>query len=130
MTAPEGLTAASEALIADYHGRMHEDDCECDAAFIRDPLRAIEAAAVARHVRETGCDGLREAAIEAADWLELRPDYTEGDAATASRLRAALAPTVAASEEEPWKHYGVQSGCTHECHYTGWNTSGECCAES
>lgn len=32
-----------------------------------------------------------EAALrEAAAWLESRPDYTEGDAATASRLRNAL----------------------------------------
>jgi hypothetical protein len=33
---------------------------------------------------------LRAAAEEATAWLESRPDWTEGDAATASRLRAAL----------------------------------------
>jgi len=39
------LTAEREALIAEYHERMHEDGCGCDAAFIRGPLRAIESAA-------------------------------------------------------------------------------------
>lgn len=33
---------------------------------------------------------LQEAAAEAVEWLESRPDFTEGDAATASRLRSVL----------------------------------------
>lgn len=36
---------------------------------------------------------LREALSECADWLETRPDATEGDAATASRARAKLKET-------------------------------------
>jgi chromosome segregation ATPase len=35
-------------------------------------------------------DRLRRVLGECIDWLESRPDYTEGDAATASRARAAL----------------------------------------
>lgn len=33
-----------------------------------------------------------DAMTEAAEWLESRPDRTEGDAATASRLRSLLPP--------------------------------------
>jgi hypothetical protein len=35
-------------------------------------------------------DALREALEECVDWLESRPDFTEGDAVTASRARVAL----------------------------------------
>ena len=42
---------------------------------------------------------LREALTEAAEWLETRPDYTEGDAATASSCRAAL--TLRGKEAQP-----------------------------
>ena len=36
-------------------------------------------------------EDLIDALQEAAEWLERRPDMTEGDAATSSRIRAALA---------------------------------------
>lgn len=95
MTTPDGLTAESEALIADYHGRMHEVDCECDAAFIRDPLRAIEAAAVARHVRETDCEGLREAVGRLVKHYPRR-DYGPADEALADVLAALASPATEA----------------------------------
>ena len=36
-------------------------------------------------------DNVADALVECAEWLESRPDYTDGDAATSSRARGALA---------------------------------------
>mgnify|MGYP001585793972 CR=1 FL=1 len=40
----------------------------------------------------------REALSEAAEWLESRPDYTEGDAATSSSIRQTLAEVFGTEE--------------------------------
>lgn len=59
MTTPEGpgLTEESEALAR----WLQTEDNDFSWEKLSDRLAAIEAAAVARHVRETGCDRLREA---------------------------------------------------------------------
>jgi hypothetical protein len=55
-------------------------------------ILAIEAEARAAALAE------REALLrEAAEWLESRPDMTEGDAAVSSSIRAALAETLEAA---------------------------------
>ncbi len=59
------LTPESEALNADYR---ESNDCgsACPEHDLSERLAAIEAAAVARHVRETGCEGLDVARVEQA----------------------------------------------------------------
>lgn len=60
----------------------------------RDALLAAPAA--------TPTDAIRSVLAECADWLESRPDYTEGDAATASRAREALAATPPVGPALEW----------------------------
>ena len=104
MTTPDGLTAESEALV-NWALDVFYEDRPFVSEQLGDMLRAIEAAAVARHVRETGCDGLREA----LEWVEFalgwavfreepRIDNSNEMRDIRARIRAALAPTVAASE--------------------------------
>ena len=95
-----GLTAEAEALVADYHGRMHEDGCECDAAFIRDPLRRIEAAAA------------REAL--AGEAIALLCDMGLGlDMGTSAPVSGALRDALAARYEETERN-GIGKGMTVE----------------
>ena len=42
------LTPESEKFLERLHERMHDEECDCVATFIRAPLAAIEAAAAAR----------------------------------------------------------------------------------
>lgn len=77
MTTPDGLTAESEALLRDIlrhvvvHGpggvTVHDGD-------LRDALAAIEAAALARHVRETGCEVVAD-----TDLLSMAASMVRGD---------------------------------------------------
>lgn len=62
---------------------VEERERNTDLAFERDALAAQNAR-------------LREALAECAEWLESRPDYTEGDAATSSMARGLLAETPGA----------------------------------
>lgn len=102
MTTPDGLTAESEALV-NWALDVFYEDRPFVSEQLGDMLRAIEAAAVARHVRDTGCDEAvadRDAARHSLGslitWLsEYHPGYiTEYDRFRAKR--AALAPTLAA----------------------------------
>lgn len=98
VAARRGAPWASEALIneigyiADHDGRLiGRDD-------LMDRLVLIEAAAVTRHVRETGCEGLRGALSEA---LAIWNPTTREDTRHWMRLSAVLDPAApAASPEE------------------------------
>lgn len=113
MSGREELTAESEALHLDWHAgnvaRCKGADCPGLAH-----CRAIEAAAeeraVARHVRETGCEGYRVVLLDGArSWHADAPvpgvatltiDFGGDRSALAkvvTRINA-LAPTVAASD--------------------------------
>jgi len=132
MTTPDGLTAAEEFAL-DLELVFDDVDWVYERIDPKERLAAIEAAAVARHVRETGCEGLREALRrhivalgELCELVTRHEDATEcgcGDFddwfqtwdGPAQRLHvpddvmaealAALAPTVAACARE---------GCGHE----------------
>jgi hypothetical protein len=72
----------ADALASD--GRITDADVK---NAIRRHRAAIEQAAIARD--RAGLVEVVDALTEGIDWLETRPDYTEGDAATAGRLRDA-----------------------------------------
>lgn len=42
MAVSKPTTKAGRDLVDEYHGRMHEDGCECEGAFIRDRVLDIE----------------------------------------------------------------------------------------
>jgi hypothetical protein len=93
-------TEAGRALLEAGFGVYHHDACgyhdhtqrECDCSLPR-RVRGIEAEA---------SEDVRAAAWEAVRWLEYGTDRAEGDAATASRLRAILAadPTLSDPDAE------------------------------
>ena len=60
----------------------------------------LVAATQAREAAEAQVGAMRKALLQAAEWLESRPDYTEGDAAVSSMCRAALAASQPERKEE------------------------------
>lgn len=98
MTTPDGLAAESEARLETWARHLTPDYLD----FLRETLVIAEAAALARHVRDTGCDGLREAAQEL-----VRVWWTSGLSLPAlsfvmGKLEDALAAPAASPEEEDW----------------------------
>jgi hypothetical protein len=99
-------TEAGRALLEAGFGVYHHDACgyhdhtqrECDCSLPR-RVRGIEAEA---------SEDVRAAAWEAVRWLEYGTDRAEGDAATASRLRAILAadPTLSDPDAERQRAIG------------------------
>lgn len=104
MTTPETLR---DALVKDYHERMHDTDCSCPADFIAKPIDAIIAAVRAEaHVETERLRALADRWDELADAYLSRGRLHRGAwyRSAASELRAALAPPVApdrTAEVEP-----------------------------
>lgn len=63
------------------------------------------------------------AILEAAEWLESRPDMNEGDAATSSRLRAALSTNGAAEAAAREAVIAVAAALMEPC--ASWDLTGE-----
>lgn len=78
MSGREELTAESEALLEDF------DRVGTNSHRLRDHLAAIEAAAVTRHVRETGCGNGFTDDHEVCDQRPL-PSAVAGTSMTGSR---------------------------------------------
>lgn len=107
------LTAESEALLARFDGYLSEAraaglDVQAESMIgdqVRRDLPAIEAAALARHVRETGCEGLADEARLVAQWsdavdpmpYELRAELHD----LGEHARVALAAVAPEPEPEP-----------------------------
>jgi hypothetical protein len=102
-------TEAGRALLEAGFGVYHHDACgyhdhtqrECDCSLPR-RVRGIEAEA---------SEDVRAAAWEAVRWLEYGTDRAEGDAATASRLRAALAADPALSDPDAERQRAIGARC-------------------
>lgn len=118
----DDVVTLRDALVNEYHQRMHEDDCSCRASFIADPVNAIIAAVRAdeRRLHESAYDEAAESIHAAfcnpdeqfgpwdrdmADALLrrglsiVRADATHAVEAEVAGLREALASWV---REDPW----------------------------
>jgi hypothetical protein len=81
-----GYDTCEDNCSVDYR---YQERCLLYLSTVQAPLTAAEAERECAEA-DARIRNLESAAAEAAEWLESRPDYTEGDAATSSRLRAAL----------------------------------------
>lgn len=85
------LTPTSEAVVSEFHERMHGDDCECDAVSIRDPLRRIEAAAAREALPSVEEMAAALPVAFRQPWDPRRPDWQGLATAILAALRAARA---------------------------------------
>ena len=98
------LTPESEKFLERLHERMHDEECDCVATFIRAPLAAIEAAAAARATAPLLAerDALRAALEDIADRYVSDNNIRPAGFATwaGERALAALTPQAPAASGE------------------------------
>lgn len=98
----EGLREVVVRIRERHDGSIGADTRICRCSTCED-IRGVLSGATSPDPRDAEIERLRgqvaakdAAILEAAEWLESRPDMNEGDATTSSRLRAALSTTGSA----------------------------------
>lgn len=119
MPTTPALTSESEALLAQFRSPAARNRKDYPVHWLdREDLERIEAAAVARHVRDTGCEGLREALEEShRQWGSYGTHPGEAYRTLERAVRAhlaALAPAASANEVPTSANVAVASSATSE----------------